>query len=58
MGARTPARLSDAAVRVAAVVATVVAAGAILSGLQSPPDPDALAARAAAYVADYQVRLS
>jgi hypothetical protein len=58
MGARTSARLSDAAARVAAAAAAIVAAGVVLSGLQSPPDPDALVARAAAYVADYQARLS
>ncbi len=59
MGARMPARLSDAAsTRVAAAAATIVAAGAVVWGVQAPPDPAALVARAAAYVAEYQTDLS
>ena len=59
MGARTPARLPEAAAaRVAAAAVAIAAAAAVVSGLQSAPDPDALVARAAAYVADYQARLS
>jgi len=59
MGARTPPRPSGAAaIRAAAAAVALLFAVGPVSGRQDPPGPDALVARAAAYVADYQVRLS
>jgi len=58
MGAFTPTRPSGAGIRAAAAAVAMLVAGGLVSGRQDPPDPDALVARVAAYVADYQLRLS
>jgi len=58
MGAVTPARPSAGVAARAVAAAMAVVCGTVVWGFQSPPDPEALVARAAAYVADYQARLS
>lgn len=59
MGALPRPRRSPAtAARGPAAVAAIAWAGALLSGVQPPVGPDALVARAVAYVTDYETRLS